>query len=624
MAGLKENIRTARRPNTMRTIDPDKIRVILATDCGSTTTKAILIQKVDGVYRQTHRGEAPTTVEAPLADVTMGVVNAVTEVQELASRRLLDDQGEIIRPATEHEGCDIYISTSSAGGGLQMMVAGVVRQMTGESAKRAALGAGAIVMDVIASNDKRRPHEQIQRIRDLRPDIILVSGGVDGGTTTHVVQLAELIAPAKPRPRFGSEYKLPIIYAGNKDAAPLVQDVIGEDFALNIVDNLRPVLERENLEPARDAIHELFLEHVMAHAPGYDKLIEWTDAPIMPTPGAVGNILQTIARRQGINVVGVDIGGATTDVFSVFDNKFNRTVSANLGMSYSIANVCREAGMTRILRWVHCDMDERELRDRVKNKMIRPTTIPQTLEALVFEQALAREALRLAYLQHKEFATTLRGVQQQRTIGDTFSQEMSGQTIVDNMKLDLLVASGGVLSHAPRMHQTALMLIDAFQPEGFTTLAKDSIFMMPHLGVLAEVHPQASLEVFRRDCLIYLGTSVAATGKGKPGGRCFRFSVRSTTLNESGEMMFGDVRLLSLGEGETASVTIEPERGFDCGAGPGKPLEREVRGGTVGVILDARGRPLEIPSEREAGRKRVGQWAAAVELYPEVEASAVR
>lgn len=605
----------------MTKIDPDKIRVILATDCGSTTTKAILIQKVDGVYRQTHRGEAPTTVEEPFADVTIGVVNAITEIQEIANRRLIDDQGQIIRPATEHEGCDIYISTSSAGGGLQMMVAGVVREMTAESAKRAALGAGAIVMDVIASNDKRRPHEQIKRIRELRPDIMLISGGIDGGTTTHVVQIAELIAPAKPRPRFGSEYTMPIIYAGNKDAAPLVQKVIGKGFALTIVDNLRPVLERENLGPARDAVHDLFLEHVMAHAPGYDKLLQWTDAPVMPTPGAVGNILQTIASRQGINVVGVDIGGATTDVFSVFGGTFNRTVSANLGMSYSIANVCAEAGMPNILRWVHVEMDESDLRNRIKNKMIRPTTIPQTLEALIFEQAVSREALRLAYLQHKEFATTLKGVQQQRTVGDTFRQEISGQTIVDNMKLDLLVGSGGVLSHAPRMHQTAMMLIDAFEPEGFTTLAKDSIFMMPHLGVLAQVHPQASLEVFERDCLIYLGTCVAAKGTGKPGRPCFRFSIRSATLNESGQMMFGDIRLFSLGEGQTATVTIEPERGFDFGAGPGKPVERQARGGTVGLILDARGRPLTVPIEREVSRKLIERWVTAMNLYPEMTAA---
>src|SRR5262249_51584062 len=323
---------------------------------------------------------------------------------------------------------------------------------------------------------------------------ILISGGTDGGNINQVVQIAERIAPARPQPRFGGEYQMPVIYAGNKDAAALVEKTFDDTVALTVVDNLRPVLERENLGPARDRIHDLFLEHVMAHAPGYDKLIRWADAPIMPTPGAVGNILQTIARAEKINVVGVDIGGATTDVFSVFDGIFNRTVSANLGMSYSIAKVCAEAGMANILRWVHGDMNRREPSNRGKNKMIRPTTNPQTLEALVFEQAVAREALRLAYVQHKAFATTLKGVQRQRTVGDTFQQEASGGTIVDNMKLNLLVASGGVLSHAPRMHQTAMMLIDSFEPEGFTTLAKDSIFMMPHLGVLAQVHPQASLE----------------------------------------------------------------------------------------------------------------------------------
>lgn len=93
-------------------IDPDSLQVILATDCGSTTTKAILIEKVDGVYRQTFRGEAPTTVEEPIADVTMGVINAATEVGELAGRRLVDENGLLIRPSRGNDGCDIYISTS--------------------------------------------------------------------------------------------------------------------------------------------------------------------------------------------------------------------------------------------------------------------------------------------------------------------------------------------------------------------------------------------------------------------------------------------------------------------------------------------------------------------------------
>ena len=607
-------------------LDPDRIKVIVATDCGSTTTKAIMIEEVDGAYRQTFRGEAPTTVEEPFADVTVGVVNSVTELQELSGRRLIADDGTIIRRTSidDADGCDIYISTSSAGGGLQMMVAGVVREMTAASAKRAALGAGAIVMDVIASNDKRRPHEQIQRIRELRPDMVLLSGGTDGGNSTQVVQLAELVAPAKPRPRFGGAYQLPIIFAGNSDARTEIervftaQDDATGGFDLSVVENLRPTLEQENLGPARDCIHDVFLEHVMAHAPGYDKLIDWTNAPIMPTPGAVGDILQTIARTQGINAVGVDIGGATTDVFSVFDGTFNRTVSANLGMSYSISNVCAEAGMDQILRWVHLDMEERELRNRVKNKMIRPTTIPQSAEALVFEQAVAREALRLAYQQHKEFATTLKGVQQQRTVGDVFSQEVGGSSIVDGMTLDLLVASGGVLSHAPRMQQTAMMLIDAFEPEGFTTLAKDSIFMMPHLGVLSSVHERAAMEVFEKDCLVVLGTCIAAKGQGKPGKPCFSYRM-SGGSTASGDLAYGDLVVVPLAAEETAEVEVTPARGFDLGNGPGKPITRTAKGGPAGIILDARGRRLELPEDPVERRQAVTRMVESTGMYDDLE-----
>ena len=140
------------------------LKTILATDCGSTTTKAILIEHINGEYRLTHRGEAPTTVEAPFEDVTRGVLNAVMEIEELSGRTIIEND-QIISPSNKIGGVGIYISTSSAGGGLQMMVAGVVKTMSGESAERAALGAGSIVMDIIASNDGRLPHEKIKRIR---------------------------------------------------------------------------------------------------------------------------------------------------------------------------------------------------------------------------------------------------------------------------------------------------------------------------------------------------------------------------------------------------------------------------------------------------------------------------
>jgi len=198
-----------------------EITRILATDCGSTTTKAILIEKRDGEYRLITRGEAPTTVEAPAEDVTKGVLNAVGEIEDLLGRQFLTDDKEGIFVGDDPtRGVDIFMSTSSAGGGLQMTVAGVVKSMTGESAQRAALGAGAIVMDVVASNDGRLFHEKVADIRRLRPDMILQSGGIDGGTVDHVVELAQVIRAADPKPRFGVGYKLPVIYAGSERHDP--------------------------------------------------------------------------------------------------------------------------------------------------------------------------------------------------------------------------------------------------------------------------------------------------------------------------------------------------------------------------------------------------------------------
>ena len=588
-------------------MDKKDIKVILATDCGSTTTKAILIEYIEGEYRLTYRGEAPTTVEAPFEDVTRGVLNSIIELEELSSKTILD-RDRIISPAVDDKGIDVYISTSSAGGGLQMMVSGVVRSMTGESAQRAALGAGAIVMDILASNDKRLYHEKVKRIRELRPDMVLLSGGVDGGTVSHVVELAEIIKTANPKPRLGMNYKLPIIYAGNKEAQNNISETLDESTDLIMVPNIRPTLERENLKPSRDKIHDLFMEHVMAQAPGYNKLMEWTDHPIMPTPGAVGKMIKKISDVEDISVVGVDIGGATTDVFSVFDGEFNRTVSANLGMSYSICNVLSEAGVSNISKWVPFDIDEKKLTNRIANKMIRPTTIPQTLEDLKIEQALAREALRLSFIQHKEFAVSLKGVQQERTISDTFDQKSSGETIVDMLKLDLIVGSGGVLSHAPRRSQAMRMIIDSFLPEGFTEIAVDSIFMMPQLGVLSTFHEKAALEVFHKDCLIKLGTCVAPIGQFKNGKSLFDYSIVINDEIKEGTLRFGEIKLIKANLG-MYKCKIVPEKNINIGFGKGELFEGEINGGEVGIILDGRGREISFDLDIERRMGQILNWS---------------
>ena len=591
------------------------LEVIIATDCGSTTTKAILIEKKGDTYRQTFRGEAPTTVEAPFEDVTKGVLNSITEVEELSGRKILDGE-KIITPNNGNVGADIYVSTSSAGGGLQMMVAGAVKAMTGESAQRCALGAGAIVMDVLASNDGRADHEKIERIRQLRPDMMLLSGGTDGGTVTHVVELAQFLKAADPKPRLGASYKLPVIYAGNNMAQDKIKEILGDRTALIITENLRPTLERENLMPARHKIHDIFLEHVMQQAPGYPRLMKMVGAPIMPTPAAVGTTTEKFAKANNFNVLAVDIGGATTDVFSVFSEVFNRTVSANLGMSYSISNVMAEAGLANILRWLPFDMDEQDLRNRLKNKMIRPTTIPQTVEDLQIEHAVAREALRLAFDQHKALAVGLKGVQQERSISDAFDQTSSGASLINVMKLDYVIGSGGILAHSPRRTQSMMMMIDAYQPEGVTRMAVDSIFMMPHLGVLAQISEKAALDVFYHDCLVRLGTCLAPKGLAKDGQLIMEWEVTgSDGSKQAGQLRFGDMLHVPFACPK-AKLVARPVNGFDMGAGSGNKVEADIEGGVVGLVLDGRGRPFNLSKEPAKRRDNLNKWYKAMEMYP--------
>lgn len=612
---------------------------IVATDCGSTTTKAILIERnAEGNYRLVARGEAPTTVEKPFEDVTMGVLNSVTELEEVTEelnesvqaqgfkggrRKLLKDgkvwrlwkQGEQTdNRANDLEAADLYVSTSSAGGGLQMMVAGVVKAMSAESAERAALGAGAILMDTLAVDDGRKDYQKVERLRQLRPDIILMSGGTDGGTKTHLVEMAEVVRRADPKPRFG-DMKLPVIYAGNVAARDDVDQVLGGTIEFKPVENLRPTLDREVLGPAREEIHEMFLEHVMQQAPGYSKLLDWTSEEIMATPNAVGKLLKEYAENERLNLLGVDIGGATTDVFSVFltesdERIYNRTVSANLGMSYSICNVLKEAGIENISRWLPFEIDPSEVRNRLRNKMIRPTTIPHTYEDLLIEQGVAREALRLAFHHHKSLARGLSGVQQQRDVGQIFDQTSAATSLIKMMELDLIIGSGGVLSHAPERAQSALMMMDAYQPEGITLLTVDSIFMTPHLGVLSQHFYEAAKQVFEFDCIVKCGHCISPVGNGKPGE--IAVTVSGQGVNEA--VPYGSIKVIPCGRGMTMDLTVEPGRGFDVGSGRGKSRTMRCEGGDVGIIVDARGRPFTLPSDDATRIAKQREWLQAMGL----------
>jgi uncharacterized protein (TIGR01319 family) len=358
----------------------------VVTDVGSTTTKAVLIGERDGEYRLRGRGEHPTTVEIPYEDVTVGVTRALEDLSSRVGLRLAAPAGPVKQL---EDACVKYLSTSSAGGGLQMMVFGVMRNVTADSARKAALGGGAIILDVMTTDDDRPTFLKLDAIRAARPDMILISGGLDGGNTAFALEICDLLNAAKPKPRCGAGYRIPVIYAGNRDAAPLVVDTLAELFDVRVVDNLRPGFDKEVLEPARSAIHDLFMSHVMAHAPGYGKLLSWVDADVIPTPVAVGAIMRDLANAHQMNIVGMDIGGATTDIFSVIDGVLHRSVSANLGMSYSAGNVLLEAGVDNILRWLPFVVSPDEAADRICTKLINPASVPSNLTDLQLEHALS-------------------------------------------------------------------------------------------------------------------------------------------------------------------------------------------------------------------------------------------
>ena len=580
-------------------IDKEKLQTVLVTDCGSTTTKALLFEKTEKGWTNTQRGEAPTTVEAPIADVTKGALNAFTEIEEISKRKILKENFEN-NPFLEKNntnGIDLYLSTSSAGGGLQMLVAGVVKKMTTASAERAALGAGAIVLDAFSCDDGYEDFERVERIRHLKPDIFLLAGGTDAGANNQVIDFAETLLSASPKPRFGKTLKLPVVYAGNQELKEDIKNILKPISEVDFVPNILPNLGNENLIPAREAIHELFLSHVMSHSPGYDKLLSWSPVPILPTPSAVGLIVENFAKQTSQNVLCADIGGATTDIFSVFKGSedepiYNRTVSANLGMSYSIANVFVSAGVEEIKKWLCYEISNLEIINRLRNKMIRPTSIPQTKEDLWLEQAVCREALRLSLEHHISLAVNLGGVKRKRSIGDIFTQNSKSDLLVDMLKLDVVIGSGGVLSHAPKRLESALMMIDGFGLKGLTQITVDSIFMLPHLGVFSTVHPEASNEIFINDCLINVAHSIIPV---YPKRNVKQKEILEVYIDNKkvGTVIKDKVKLLEDYANLKCRLSLKPLNSLvDIGNGQGKILEKDVELGEFGLILDGRNNNL--------------------------------
>jgi len=578
--------------------------LILITDIGSTTTKALLIDGRPETPQLLAVCNAPTTVEDPVNDVRYGVKAAITELERMVAVELLQKSEG---PELQFADNVAYFSTSSAGGGLQILVIGLTLFDSASSGKRSAYGAGGVILDTIAIDDKRQAREQMLAIRKLHPDLILISGGIDGGAISGVLRLAEIVRIADPKPKFHSGNKIPAIFAGNSEAAPIIKKLISDSFDLHIMPNIRPRIDAENLQPTQEMIQKLFMENVMEHAPGYSLLKKSVSADILPTPLGVQNALQIASDDETRNIFAFDIGGATTDVFSFIQGYHQRTVSANLGMSYSAWNVLKESGLSNVMRWLPENIAPQEVRNYIANKCLHPTGNPKTTNEYRIEHALAREALKMALEQHRQmhYNKARIGFLDKLKMGDKDKYEQIFEYQREDAKfsfhesdIDVLIGAGGVFAHSQNTHQCVMILIDAIRLKGITEVWIDRQFISPHMGVLYPSEPVIAKKVFERECIEKLALFVCPTFDGASKKKILRL-----------EMEYG---------GKIATLEIGADEFIHIPAGTKKirlePINKARLKGSKAPRILSTDLPLIIDTRRDAAT-HVKVAEAALQTY---------
>jgi hypothetical protein len=289
-----------------------------------------------------------------------------------------------------------------------------------------------------------------------------------------------------------------------------------------------------------------------------------------------------------MNVTAVDVGGATTTVMMAGERgEFIPMVNTGIGVGPSIGAVLQQAGVQRITRWLPFQIGEEELRQYVLNRMLHPQVIPTNLRDLQIGHAFAREAILLTI-------------------------EAAKRHNLGQFDSDLILATGGVLAHAPKYGQAVLMLLDSLQPRGVTSIVLDRTELISQLGAVATVAPIAAVQVNENDAVLHrLGTCVIPFGDLPQGQVALRVGVEySNGRQVMVEAMTGSIEVIPLQINEQALLTLYPSPSVDVGLGPGERARaaEEIDGGLVGLIIDARGRPLAFPANEAERHSKLLQW----------------
>jgi uncharacterized protein (TIGR01319 family) len=579
-----------------------KIGSILAIDIGTVMTKAMLLDRINGEYRFVASGEAPTTFGPSPTTVIDGVRHAVERISQITGLQFFDDTGRLISShETSRRGVDAFTATVSASEPLQVVLSGLVEDLSIASAKRAASGTYSQVTSLVNEGQGMAPtdEERVRTICATTPDVVCLAGGIDGGAERPVldaVKAATLACAMMDRNK-----RPTLLYAGNSHLRRQVTDIVEDEAELRVVNNVRPTLEDEQLLDAQQEFQRIFAQRKMQQLPGFVTLTDWSPVPVAPTAQAFGQLIQYLWHlgNPERGILGIDVGGANTAVAAVFNERLHMTVQGGLGVAFGGEDLLEQQGLEAITQWFPEAMPYHELQALLISKRMHPTSIPQVSRELWVEQALICAAIRTAL-----------------EIARPGWRPGAAQAYPDLMPLfDTILISGSPLTRAARPGQAALAVLNALQPIGVSTLVLDTYGLAPALGNVAAVKPLAAVEALDAGVFSNLATVVTPVGgDARLGDTILRVSVSYDNGSElSIEVQHGDLEVLPLPLGQEAILELSPSRGFDVGfGGQGKAGKRRVSGGLTGLVIDARGRPLPLAGDTEQRHGQMEQWLSDV------------
>lgn len=446
----------------------------LLIDFGSTYTKLRAID-LDG-RRIVAAGQGPSTVNS---DITVGMKAALADLER--------HWGGLPR-------FKYRLASSSAAGGLRMVTIGLVRELTAQAAREAALGAGA---KLIATFAYRLNAGDLAEIERLAPDILLLAGGTDGGNSEVILHNARALG--------GSSLACPIVYAGNRDAADEACALLAGK-TMTRTENVMPEFNQLNIEPARAVLRRIFIDRIV-HAKGIDRAAAEFDHVLMPTPAAVLEGARLVADglpgAPGLgSLMVVDPGGATTDVHSISTDepspgvvhqglpepREKRTVEGDLGMRHNAATVVELHGLEAIA--ADAGVDPASARQMLERVARQADWLPSTPGEAAFDQALVRAAVKTAVTRH---CGTVEAV-----------HTATGKVLVkhgkDLSKVSAVIGTGGALVHSRDPRAVIEMAIaDESEPMSLKPrqprLFLDREYLLYACGLLGAVEPLVALEL---------------------------------------------------------------------------------------------------------------------------------